>query len=167
MVTESMLNSWPIDPAIVILSLGIITILLLIMVVICVVQTNRLYRKYDLFMRGKDAESLEDIIVDQIADITELKIQDKSNKDILKSLTRGVRSSYQKFGMVKYNAFTGMGGNLSFAFALLDTNNTGFILNSVHSREGCYLYIKTIEKGETDTALGKEEKEALEQALGY
>ena len=105
MVTESMLNSWPIDPAIVILSLGIITILLLIMVVICVVQTNRLYRKYDLFMRGKDAESLEDIIVDQIADITELKIQDKSNKDILKSLTRGVRSSYQKFGMVKYNAF--------------------------------------------------------------
>ena len=160
MVTESMLNSWPIDPAIVILSLGIITILLLIMVVICVVQTN-------LFMRGKDAESLEDIIVDQIADITELKIQDKSNKDILKSLTRGVRSSYQKFGMVKYNAFTGMGGNLSFAFALLDTNNTGFILNSVHSREGCYLYIKTIEKGETDTPLGKEEKEALEQALGY
>ena len=167
MVTESMLNSWPIDPAIVILSLGIITILLLIMVVICVVQTNRLYRKYDLFMRGKDAESLEDIIVDQIADITEMKIQDKSNKDILKSLTRGVRSSYQKFGMVKYNAFTGMGGNLSFAFALLDTNNTGFILNSVHSTEGCYLYIKTIEKGETDTPLGKEEKEALEQALGY
>ena len=167
MVTESMLNSWPIDPAIVILSLGIITILLLIMVVICVVQTTRLYRKYDLFMRGKDAESLEDIIVDQIADITELKIQDKANKDILKSLTRGVRSSYQKFGVIKYNAFTGMGGNLSFAFALLDTNNTGFILNSVHSREGCYLYIKTIEKGETDTPLGKEEKEALEQALGY
>ena len=167
MVTESMLNSWPMDPAIVILSLGVITILLLIMVIICVVQRNRLYRKYDLFMRGKDAESLEDIIVDQIADITELKIQDKSNKDILKSLTRGVRSSYQKFGMVKYNAYTGMGGNLSFAFALLDTNNTGFILNSVHSREGCYLYIKTIEKGETDTPLGKEEKEALEQALGY
>ena len=167
MVTESMLNSWPIDPAIVIISLGIITILLLIMTIICVVQNSKLYRKYDLFMRGKDAESLEDIIVDQIADITELKIQDKSNKDILKSLTRGVRSSYQKFGMVKYNAFTGMGGNLSFAFALLDTNNTGFILNSVHSREGCYLYIKTIEKGETDTPLGKEEKEALEQALGY
>lgn len=167
MVTESMLNRWPIDPAIVIISLGVITILLLIMVIICVVQTNRLYRKYDLFMRGKDAESLEDIIVDQIADITELKTQDRANKDILKTLTRGVRGSYQKFGMVKYNAFKGMGGNLSFAFALLDTNNTGFILNSVHSREGCYLYIKTVEKGETDIVLGSEEKEALEQALGY
>ena len=66
MVTESMLNSWPIDPAIVILSLGVITILLLIMVVICVVQTNRLYRKYDLFMRGKDAESLRILLLTRL-----------------------------------------------------------------------------------------------------
>ena len=118
-------------------------------------------------MRGKDAESLEDIIIDQIKEIEELKIQEKNNKDIQKTLTRSVKSSFQKFGMVKYNAFKGMGGNLSFAIALLDVNNTGFILNSVHSREGCYLYIKMIEKGETDILLGSEEKEALEQALGY
>ena len=82
-------------------------------------------------------------------------------------LSKNVKASYQKFGMVKYNAFKGMGGNLSFAFAMLDLNNTGFVLNSVHSREGCYLYIKTVEKGETDVLLGSEEKEALEQALGY
>ena len=167
MAPESMLNRWPIDPAIVILSLGLITILLLILTIICVVQNNRLYRRYDRFMRGKDAESLEDIIIDQIKEIEELKIQEKNNKDIQKTLTRSVKSSFQKFGMVKYNAFKGMGGNLSFAIALLDVNNTGFILNSVHSREGCYLYIKMIEKGETDILLGSEEKEALEQALGY
>ncbi len=161
------MNSWPIDPAIVILSLGIITVLLLIMTVICVVQTNKLYRKYDRFMRGSDAESLEDIIAEQIEEIKELKVQDRFNKDTMKTLTRNVKSSYQKFGMVKYNAFKGMGGNLSFAIALLDMNNTGFILNSVHSREGCYLYIKMVEKGETDIILGTEEKEALEQALGY
>ena len=60
-----------------------------------------------------------------------------------------------------------MGGNLSFVLALLDDNNSGFILNSVHSREGCYLYLKDVDKGQTDTILGSEEKEALEQALGY
>lgn len=135
MVTESMMNRWPIDPAIVILTLGIITILLLIMTIICVVQTNRLYRKYDRFMRGKDAESLEDIIVNEIQEIEELKAQDRINKDMLKTLTRSVKSSFQKFGMVKYNAFKGMGGNLSFAIAILDMNNTGFILNSVHKNE--------------------------------
>lgn len=164
---QSMMNSWPMDPAIVILSLGVITFLLLIMTIICVIQLSRLYRRYDRFMRGKDAESLEMIIAELIEEVKELKTQDRANKDVMKTLTRGVRSSYQKFGMVKYNAFKGMGGNLSFAIALLDMNNTGFILNSIHSREGCYLYIKAIEKGETDIVLGSEEKEALEQALGY
>ena len=78
-----------------------------------------------------------------------------------------MRSSFQKFGMVKYNAFKGMGGNLSFAFALLDYTNSGFVMNSVHSQEGCYLYLKEVDRGQTETLLGNEEKEALEQALGY
>jgi len=164
---NSMLNSWPIDPAVIIISLGVITGLLLIVTIICILQTNKLYRRYDYFMRGKDAESLEDVILGQIDEIKELKSQDRANKDAIKTLSKSVKGSYQKFGMVKYNAFKGMGGNLSFAFAMLDLNNTGFILNSVHSREGCYLYIKNVERGETDVLLGSEEREALEQALGY
>lgn len=54
---NSMLNNWPIDPAVVIIALGVITLLLMIMTVICIMQTSRLYRRYDYFMRGKDAES--------------------------------------------------------------------------------------------------------------
>ena len=50
---------------------------------------------------------------------------------------------------------------------LLDYTNSGFILNSVNSREGCYIYIKAVELGQTDVLLGEEEKRALEQALGY
>ncbi len=164
---NTMLNSWPIDPAVVIISLAVITLLLLIATIICILQTNRLYRRYDYFMRGKDAESLEETILKQMDEIRELKSQDRANKDAIRTLTKNVKGSYQKFGMVKYNAFKGMGGNLSFAFAMLDLNNTGFVLNSVHSREGCYLYIKSVEKGETEVILGNEEKEALEQALGY
>ena len=82
-------------------------------------------------------------------------------------LNKNQRASYQKLGIVKYNAFKGMGGNLSFACALLDYTNSGFILNSVNSREGCYIYIKAVELGQTDVLLGEEEKRTLEQALGY
>ena len=60
-----------------------------------------------------------------------------------------------------------MGGNLSFVLAMLDDNNTGFVLDAVHSREGCYLYLKEVEEGATEVLLGSEEQEALEQALGY
>ena len=164
---NSMLNNWPIDPAIVIIALGVITLLLLIMTVICIMQTSRLYRRYDYFMRGKDAESMEEIILNLLDEVKELKSQDRANKDMKRTLSKHVKESYQKFGMVRYNAFKGMGGNLSFAYAMLDQNNSGYILNAVHSREGCYLYIKKVEKGETDTLLGNEEEAALKEALGY
>lgn len=164
---NSILNSCPFDPGYLLIGSLITSLILLIVVIICLLQTKRLYRRYDIFMRGRDAESLEDHVMNMIEEIKELKSKDRANKDAIRTLAKSVRSSYQKFGMVKYNAFKGMGGNLSFAFVMLDSHNSGFILNAVHSREGCYLYMKPIVKGETEIALGSEEKEALEQALGY
>lgn len=150
-----------------IISQAILTILLMIVIAVCILNIRRLYRKYDVFMRGKDAETLEDLILDMMDEIDELKSQDRANKDSLRIVNKNLRASFQKFGMVKYNAFKGMGGNLSFVFAMLDYTNSGYILNSVHSSEGCYLYLKQVEHGETEIVLGEEEKEALEQALGY
>ena len=76
--------------------------------------------------------------------------------------------TFQKIGIVKYDAFKEMGGKLSFVLALLDKNNDGIILNSVHSsREGCYTYLKEIIKGESFLELSKEEKAALNQAIKY
>lgn len=144
-----------------------LTIVLVIVVIICILNIRKLYRRYDAFMRGKDAETLEDLILKQMDDITELKSQDRSTRDTIRLINKNTRASFQKFGMVKYNAFKGMGGNLSFAFAMLDYTNTGFVLNAVHSREGCYLYMKEVDRGQTEVLLGEEEKEALEQALGY
>ena len=164
---NSIMNSWPIDPAYIILGLIVITLILLITTIICMVRMKKLYRRYDYFMRGKDAETLEDIIMEQMEDVAMLKAEDKSNKESIRSTNKSYRSAFQKFALVKYNAFKGMGGNLSFAMAMLDYTNSGFVLNSVHSREGCYIYIKEVDRGETEVLLGSEEKDALEQALGY
>lgn len=164
---NSILNQLPIDPAYLMLGLAAITLILLIVVVIWLIKIKRLFRRYDMFMRGKDAESLEDTLFDLLEELNELRAEDRANKDTMKVLSKNIKGAYQKFGMVKYNAFKGMGGNLSFALAMLDSNNTGFVLNSVHSREGCYLYMKEVDKGQTEVLLGGEEKDALEQALGY
>lgn len=58
-----------------------------------------------------------------------------------------------------------MGGKLSFALALLDSDNTGWIMNAMHSREGCYTYVKEILKGESYVELSEEEAEALDRAI--
>ena len=156
-----------IDPGYLILGLAVITLILFITVIICLVKMGQLYRRYDLFMRGKDVETLEDLLIKQIEDINLLKIEDKTNKENIRAINRNIRASFQKLGLVRYNAFQGMGGNLSFAIALLDYTNSGFVLNSVHSREGCYMYLKRVDRGQTEVLLGSEEREALEQALGY
>ena len=66
---------------------------------------------------------------------------------------------------INYDAFKEMGGKLSFSVALLNDNETGFIINSIHSSEGCYVYTKEIVNGECAISLGDEEKKALTLAL--
>lgn len=162
-----MSNNLGFDPMFIIVGQSVILLILIVVLIIGIIQMRKLYRRYDIFMRGKDAETLEEMIIQQIEEIQILKAEDRANKDSIRTVNKNIRASYQKFGMVKYNAFKGMGGNLSFAFALLDYTNSGFVLNSVHSREGCYMYLKEVDRGQTEILLGSEEKEALERALGY
>lgn len=164
---NSILNTLPFDPMILIIGSSVLSLVLLVTVILCILKINKLYRRYDLFMRGKDAETLEDVLMDVLDQMKDLNTKDRANKDMMKKLSKQVKDSFQKFGFVKYNAFKGMGGNLSFVMAMLDNNNSGFVLDVVHSREGCYLYLKEVEEGATEVLLGSEEQEALEQALGY
>ena len=69
-----------------------------------------------------------------------------------------MKTHYQKVGIVKYDAFHEMGGELSFALTMLDENNNGWIFNAMHSREGCYTYIKEVVNGESYIELSSEEK---------
>ena len=144
-----------------------IDVILLALLIYMIVRYRQLSNSYNFFMRGKRGENLEGTIFKITEEIKKLKFEDKENKDAIRVINKNLRAAYQKFGVVKYNAFKGMGGNLSFAFAMLDYTNTGYILNSVHSREGCFVYVKVVDRGQTEVLLGTEEKEALEQALGY
>ena len=75
-----------------------------------------------------------------------------------------MKFTFQKIGLVKYDAFNEMGGKLSFSLALLNETDDGFVLNAVHSREGCYTYIKEIVGGNSIIVLAEEEQEALKMA---
>ena len=162
---NSLLYHLPIDPMLLIVGFSVLSVVLLIAVIVCIVKMNKLYRRYDLFMRGKDAETLEDTLEDILEELKESQSRDRASKDAMKRLSKQVKDSFQKFGFVKYNAFKGMGGNLSFVIAMLDGNNTGFVLDVVHSREGCYTYVKEIVRGESYVEMSEEEAEALDRAM--
>src|SRR5699024_8869377 len=89
----------------------------------------------------------------------------EENRNEIDKIYKKMVSHYQKVGIVKYDAFHEMGGNLSFVLTMLDENNNGWIFNAMHSREGCYTYIKEIVKGESYIELGEEERQCLEKAI--
>ena len=59
----------PIDPMLLIVGFSVLSVVLLIAVIVCIVKMNKLYRRYDLFMRGKDAETLEDTLEDILEEL--------------------------------------------------------------------------------------------------
>lgn len=141
-------------------------IILIILIIVQMVKLNKLNKKYRKFMSGKNAKNLETDIMSLFEDNKLIKVSlDKNRKDI-HTLYKRFEYAFQKIGIVKYDAFSQMGGKLSFSLALLDENNNGFILNSVHSADGCYSYTKEIKQGSCELALGDEEKKALDMAIG-
>ena len=153
---------------------GILMVLLLIVVIIlliCVFNLSlglkRLNRKYTLFMKGKDGQSLERLFKRKFDLIEKLVRSTDDNGEEIDKIWKVMDKSLNKYGIVKYDAFEDMGGKLSFVLAMLDKNNTGFLLNAIHSRENCFLYIKEIVNGESYVVLSEEEVEALRQAVNF
>ena len=154
------------DIAYLFLILLIFIVVLFVIIILQMKKLNRLQKRINKFMTGKDAKSLEKDIVGLYEDNKFLKINVDKNKKDIRTLYKNMEHAFQKIGLIKYDAFQQMGGKLSFSLTLLDENNNGFILNSVHSTEGCYTYTKEIKNGECAISLGEEEQQALDMAIG-
>ncbi len=153
------------DMGIVISVLCILVLILLILNIVNICSIRKIKNKYRKFMTGKSAKSLENEIAGLFEDNKFIKTSIDRNKKDISILYKNMESAFQKIGIIKYDAFNQMGGKLSFCLALLDEDNNGFILNSVHSAEGCYSYTKEIINGNSSISLGEEEKQALEKAM--
>lgn len=147
------------------LTLLVICILLFVLSIVSMVQISKFKKKYAKFMQGKDGNSLEKDIIGLYEDNRFIKSSIERNTNDIAELFKKHETTFQKMGLVRYDAFKEMGGKLSFTLALLDEKNNGFLINSVHSSDGCYSYTKRIKNGDSDIALSNEEKVAVERAI--
>ena len=149
---NGILGSLGIDPFYLFIFLFILQVVLIVLLVILNNKYRYLQKSYTTFMKGRNGKNLEKSIF-------------KKFEEKIKDISKKMEGHYQKAGIVKYDAFHEMGGNLSFALTMLDQNNNGWIFNAMHSREGCYTYIKEIVKGESYIELSEEEQQCLEKAI--
>ena len=126
----SILNNLGFDPVYLLIASAVLTLILLVVTVLCLINMRKLYRRYDLFMRGKDAETMENMIVDQMNAIIDLQSQDRYNKDSIRTANKNSRAAFQKIGIVKYNAFcTGTFGLYQYRFCIELCSQPGRLLS--------------------------------------
>lgn len=154
------------DSDYVIIGLAALVIILLIVTITNSVRMKNLKKNYKIFMSGNSAKNLEDTLIKRLEQVDFLLDANAANEKNVKILSKKMNQTYQKMGLIKYDALNEMGGKLSFSLAMLDEKNDGFIINAMHTREGCYTYIKEIVDGNSIIVLSEEEQKALSRAMG-
>ncbi len=148
----------------------VIVVLLLLIIILGVIlaltirQLQIVSRKYYTLTSGSTAKDLESIMLTRFKEMDKVKARMKRFNKEHKTFKGHLDSCYNKMGLVKYDAFDSMAGELSFSLALLNDENSGFVLSTMHSKQGCFSYAKEVIQGESYIALSKEEKEAIRKA---
>lgn len=122
----------------------------------------KFYFYYSKLTRNGKKESLSQIINDV------MKKQDEVRREIAQfekrydKLERDGVSHMQKVGLVRFNPFKDTGGDQSFILSLVDAENTGVVISSLHTRTGTRWYAKGVIRGKgVEHELSKEEEKAL------
>lgn len=142
----------------------VVMLLLLIAFFVMIMKYNQLATKYRKFMRGANGKSLEERVLSRFREIDSNKSQIADAISRIKLLEDARDTSFKKISVKRYDAFAEMGGKLSYSLCLLNDDNDGFIMTSMHNRDGCYTYVKEVIKGNTYVILSDEEKEVLDEA---
>ncbi len=162
---DSMIFKLGFDPGYLIIIMFILLIIMGIALININMKFVRLKIKYNSFMRGQDGKTLEASMAEKFAELEKISRKCLKHQEDIRTIKKKMLSNYQKLGIVKYDAFQEMGGKLSFALTMLDDKDCGFIMNAMHSREGCYTYVKEIVSGKSYIELSDEEAESLERAI--
>ncbi len=139
-------------------SIGIVVIFLFL-------RLKRTEKKLLQFFAGKNARDLESVLLDHSTKLTSFDKEIQELFDISNRIHTLSAQSLHKVGIVRFNPFKDVGGDQSFALALLDSSDSGVVISSLHSREGARIYVKPIVKSEgSGHELTTEERDAIKLA---
>jgi len=116
-------------------------------------------------VRDMEGKNLERVVQDLLANMEFLSGRLGRLQVASDELEQRLRATVQHLGLVRYNADATVGGELSFALALLNGERNGVLMTCLHTLDECRLYIRQVDAGACAHELSDEEAEALDLAL--
>lgn len=128
-------------------------------------RVMRIDRVRKQFLIDDENKMVDTVLVSHDTEIKRLSTQLEAVEQHSAGLANANRKNFQKIGFVRFNPFGDAGGSISFVVALLDADNNGIILSSLHGREGTRTYAKEVKNGQSPSQLTEEEQKAIQQAI--
>jgi len=143
----------------------VLGIILLVLNLVLFLKLSSIRRQNKILFSGKDAKSLEAVILKQTDELKDVDKEIQELFEISNKINNLALHSIHKIGIIRYNPFKDIGGDQSFAVALLDGKNSGLVISSLHTREGTRVYAKPVAKSESKKyPFTEEEKQAIKIA---
>lgn len=123
-----------------------------------------LARRFQEQIETKEAQDWEGVLADYLEEIRATTERAKELADRAEEVGRRLERTIQRVGVVRFNAFPDVGGDQSFAIALLDNYGDGVVVSSLQGRTENRVYAKPLKRWDSTYALSEEEKQAIAKA---
>ena len=83
----------------------------------------------------------------------------------LDAVQASLADAISHIAVVRYDAFSDMGGRLSFSVAMLDDSGDGLVLTSINGRTETRTYAKGVKAGSSEASISPEEEQVIGWAM--
>ena len=128
-------------------------------------KNKKVLEKYNMLVRNFSGGNLEELILYLQNYVNDLSANVNTLKLDIQEIDRQLNFTVQNIGFIRYNAFDGMGNDMSYSVALLDKLKNGFVITSIYGRNSNMNYAKEIKNGIGNRVLSAEEIIAVDRAL--
>jgi hypothetical protein len=130
------------------------------------VRLRRLRRSYTLLQGGTDGgDSFVDVVARKIEQVEGLRQDVTAVQQRLDAVQSDLADAISHVAVVRYDAFSDMGGRLSFSVALLDDQGDGLVLTSINGRTETRTYAKGVKGGASEASMSPEEDQVVGWAM--
>lgn len=145
----------------------ILEVILFIWTIGLTIYLIKLNSHYQGLIKGHSKGNLTQILNQITSEITLDRKNIEQLKENVSKLSEDVISHIQKVGILRFNPFADTGGDQSFILAILDGNDSGIVLTSLHSRGSTRWYAKNVRSGKgVDHELSEDELKAIKKTVG-
>ena len=154
------------DDRIIMATLAVIIVFVIAAIAIGIINISKINSILDYADDGDLVENLEKYY----NNVRELQKKIKMSQEgvmsnRISSCEKKVNLGLSKTGIINFDAFDDVSGRQSFALAILDQNNSGFVITSLYGNSSSNTYVREVKDGKSKIPLLEEEKEAINLAM--